>query len=678
MRSLTTAVVLIALGVTQCLAADGPVEKVDIFQAGEEGFSLYRIPGLVVTKSGTVLAYCEARKSDKGDWGPIDILMRRSTDGGRTWGARQTVVHVEGDLPINPVAAAQNLDKPGDNTANNPVAIADLQSGAVHFLYCLEYMRCFYMRSDDDGATWSEPVEITNVFEGFRKDYDWKVLATGPCHAIQLQRGNHAGRLVVPVWLSTGTGGHAHRPSVTATITSDDHGKTWHAGEIAVPNTDQLIYPNETVLVETADGKVMLNTRSESLENRRLTTQSSDGATKWSTPEFDPELLEPVCMAGMVRVRWPLKGRVGCIAFTNPNNLSRRDGKETPGKGRDRANLSIRLSDDEGNTWSAARSIEPGFSGYSDLAVAQDGTILCLYERGSTDGENIYRPTRLTVARISESWVRAPLEESPVDSNSKLELLAEGFGLADGPSWNGNDTLYFPDVKGEKLLKFDPRAKGEKVATVIGAAGRISATFWSNGKLYLSDNGNSKILIWDGKEVTTLCEFDTSVKPPPRPNDLVVDAAGGAYVTLTSQNRVAYVNASGEESTAIADIAAPNGIILSPDGRTLYVAAYAAKQIWSYPVSGPGKTGEGKLFASMDDGDAKGADGMSIDALGNVYCAGATDVWIWNVDGKLLDKIACPARPINCGFGDEDLRTLYITGFDGLSRIRMTVQGVQR
>ncbi|MCA9029522.1 MAG: exo-alpha-sialidase, partial [Planctomycetaceae bacterium] len=81
MRSLTTAVVLIVLCVAKCFAADGPVEKIDIFQAGEEGFSLYRIPGLVVTKSGTVLAYCEARESDKGDWGPIDILMRRSTDG---------------------------------------------------------------------------------------------------------------------------------------------------------------------------------------------------------------------------------------------------------------------------------------------------------------------------------------------------------------------------------------------------------------------------------------------------------------------------------------------------------------------------------------------------------------------------------------------------------------------
>ena len=146
---------LLSLATAPLNAAE--VVKTDLFEAGQDGYSLYRIPGIVVTGNGTVLAYCEARKSDRGDWGPIDVLMRRSLDGGKSWLPRQKIVHVEGDLPINPVAAAQNLDKPGDNTVNNPVAIIDHENGAVHFLYCLEYMRCFYMRSDDDGATWTEP-----------------------------------------------------------------------------------------------------------------------------------------------------------------------------------------------------------------------------------------------------------------------------------------------------------------------------------------------------------------------------------------------------------------------------------------------------------------------------------------------------------------------------------------
>ncbi len=397
---------LLTFSFSPALATEPFLEKVDLFQAGTDGYKLYRIPGIVVSKKGTVLAYCEARKSDAGDWGPIDVLMRRSHDGGKTWGPPQTVVHVEGDLPINPVAAAQKLDKPGENTVNNPVAFVDYETGAIHFLYCLEYMRCFYIRSDDDGATWSEPVEITSTFDKFRPEYDWKVLATGPAHGIQLTHGPHKGRLVVPVWLSLGTGGHAHRPSVTSTIYSDDHGQTWQRGEIAVPDTPEFVYPNETVIVQLSDGRVMLNARSESQAHRRLITISPDGATQWTPPKFDDALLEPICMAGLARVREATTAQPGLIAFSNPHNLARKDGKEAAGKSRDRVNVTIKLSEDDGRTWCARRSLEPGFSGYSDLAALPDGTILCFYERGSTDGKNIYKTGLLTVARFNEAWVR--------------------------------------------------------------------------------------------------------------------------------------------------------------------------------------------------------------------------------------------------------------------------------
>ena len=381
-------------------AAEPFLEKVDVFEAGKDGYTLYRIPGIVVTKRGTVLAYCEARKTDKGDWGTIDIMLRRSTNNGATWLPRAKIADVPGPKAKNAVALAQKLATNDEVTYNNPVAIVDANN-VVHFLFCLEYARCFYMRSDDDGVSFSQPIEITASFDKFRPGYDWKVLATGPGHGIQLRLG----RLLVPVWLSLGTGGHAHRPSVTSVIYSDDLGRTWSPGEIAGPNEGDWNIPNETCAVQLADGRVLLNMRSESKANRRLLTTSENGATHWSRPQFHEQLLEPICMASMVRLSEKPASDRNRLLFSNPHNLARADGKEAPGKGRDRKNVSVKLSYDEGVTWPVNKSVEPGFSGYSDLGVAKDGKILLFYERGSTDGANIYKTGSLTLARFNLEWL---------------------------------------------------------------------------------------------------------------------------------------------------------------------------------------------------------------------------------------------------------------------------------
>jgi sialidase-1 len=383
-------------------AAEPSLKQSVLFQSNTGDYALYRIPGLVVTAKGTVLAYCEARRTGKTDWDAIDILLRRSTDGGKTWSNPQKISDVPGPKVKNPMATAQKLGNPTDVTYNNAVAFAD-RDGPVHMLYCLEYMRCFYTRSDDDGVTWSAAREITPTFDAFRSHYDWKVCATGPAHGIQLK----SGRLVVPVWLSTGTGGHAHRPSVTATVYSDDRGATWKAGDIAAPNTEEQINPNETVIVELADGRVMLNIRSESKRHRRLITVSPDGATGWTTPRFDDALFEPICMASIARYSTEASGGKNRIVFANPHNLERADGTAAEGKSRDRTNISIKLSYDEGQTWPVSKVLEPDLSAYSDLAVLPDGTILCLYERGNRP-EGSKKPTgydSLTLARFNLEWL---------------------------------------------------------------------------------------------------------------------------------------------------------------------------------------------------------------------------------------------------------------------------------
>lgn len=395
MRALLLAAGVLALAPPARAAG---LEQTDLFHAKTGGYALFRIPGVVVTAKGTVLAYCEARKSERGDWGHIDLVARRGPDGGKTWGAAFPLPTVPGPHRKNPVAAAQKLGgEPGAVTYNNPVMIAD-PAGPVHLLFCVEYMRCFYSRSDDDGVTWSAPREITAAaFDPFRPEYPWQVLATGPGHGIRLKTG----RLVVPVWLSTGTGGHAHRPSVAATVVSDDGGATWKRGDVAVPNTPDWVNPNEATVAELPDGRVVLNARSESKANRRLVTASADGATGWSRPAFDDALPEPVCCGSLLS----LPGPRPLLVFSNPNTLDRADGKAAPGGSRDRKNVSLRTSADGGRTWSAARAVEPGFSAYSDLAPARDGGVYLFYERAGT-GAAASRYGRLTLARIPPDWLR--------------------------------------------------------------------------------------------------------------------------------------------------------------------------------------------------------------------------------------------------------------------------------
>ncbi len=369
------------------VAAEPLLEKTDVFPARMNGIALYRIPGIVVTTKGTVLAYCEARRDSRSDWGEIEVHLRRSEDGGKTWLAAQHIAHRAERIEGNPRKASGGEK---EQTVNNPVAIVDRVTGSIEFLYCVNYARCFAMRSTDDGLTWSEPREITAAFEPFRSKYPWKVIATGPGHGIQLK----SSRLVVPIWLAYGkTGDHA--PSAAATIFSDDHGQSWQAGEIAVPDEGDYGDPNETMIAELSDGRVMLVTRSVSKPSRKLITVSSDGASGWSRPEFHDQLWEPICMASITA----LPQQPGRLLFSNPHSLARdKDGNEVPaGRGK-RHNLTIKLSRDDGKTWPVGRTLEAGPSAYSDLAVLADGTALCLYEGDNT----------ITCARFNLDWLQQP------------------------------------------------------------------------------------------------------------------------------------------------------------------------------------------------------------------------------------------------------------------------------
>lgn len=280
--------------------------------------------------------------------------------------------------------------------------------------------------------------------------------------------------------------------------------------------------------------------------------------------------------------------------------------------------------------------------------------------------------TAILALAFATALTPARAQDSPIDRSSPLQKISGEFGLADGAAWDGNWGLYIPDVKGQKLYRYTPKTK--QLSVVMKDAGRISATFFQHGRLYLSDNGNQSISVFQKGKKKLVFDFK-KVDSKLRPNDLVLDNEGGMYVTFTPQNQVLYIDASGKHHVAVKDINTPNGITLSPDGKTLYVSSFVPKEIWKYKLAKPGVTEAGTRFATLPESKDRGADGMAIDRAENVYCTGPTGVTIWNPQGKLLDRIETPSKPINCIFGDQDMCSLYISCFDGLYLQKVRIAG---
>lgn len=389
-----------------CLLSFAPVATADeftetvLFEEDTGGFKLYRIPGMVVTSNGTVLAYCEARKFTEADRGEIEIHLRRSTDGGQTWSPAVQVAHLGERLPRNPhmpeKKKSKNMGGPDEQTVNNPVAIAS-RDGTVHLLYCVEYMRCFVIESRDDGLTWTEPVEITRAMEPFRSKIDWQVIATGPGHGVQLR----SGRLVAPFWM-TDYDGRLPLTKGVGILYSDDRGATWQAGEIAIPRGGE---PN---IAELSDGAVLVTARNTDARNRRMLAMSPNGVTDWSKPVFADELHEPGCMAGLVSHPGDGRSDRPWLLYSSPNTVDRSH--------QARRDVTIRISKDDGKTWPIQKRLHAGPSAYSDLAVLPNGDILCFYERGVEqrfgDHGRPWAYRYLAIAKFDLEWLLKPDDEN--------------------------------------------------------------------------------------------------------------------------------------------------------------------------------------------------------------------------------------------------------------------------
>jgi len=367
-------VTALTVGLDIVIAAEPPFET-NVFLSGNGGYHTYRIPALVVTKKGTLLAFSEGRKTSREDRGDHDVMLKRSTDGGRTWGALQLVHEEGGDAII---------------TIGNPTAVVDQESGTIWLSLSRNADRQLLTCSTDDGKTWPAPIDIT----GQTKNPEWKDCIVGPGIGIQMKHGPRKGRLVLPCYHR-----HSHNredPSSSHVVYSDDGGKTWQLGGTVGPHT------NECQIVETLAGDtpgLLLNMRSKwgtvgkrpDLAFQRVVSRSGDAGLTWSGQEFDSTLIEPHCQASILRYTWADGGGRSRILFANPASKVRR------------TDMTVRLSYDEGRTWPIARTLHPGPSAYSCLAALPDGSIALLYEQDlMVDG---LKHTTIVFTSFSLDWL---------------------------------------------------------------------------------------------------------------------------------------------------------------------------------------------------------------------------------------------------------------------------------
>ena len=342
-----------------------------LFRKGQEndGYNNIRIPAVCATKKGTLLAFAEGRVA--GDTGKIEMLLRRSKDNGQTWEPKQVIWRDD------------------DNTCGNPTPVCDMDTGTIWLLTTWNHGQDhekdimdgksrfpripFVLKSDDDGKTWSDAKPLTHL----RTDTDnWGWYATGPGNGIQLTRGPHKGRLVIPANHSIidekfpkSERYHSH------IIYSDDHGASWKLGGINESLT------NESTVVELTNGNVMQNMRSYHGRNSRAVAISRNGGESFpasgiltGTPDsdayLDAALYSPVCQANILRYDWPQGEKPGTILYSGPWGTAR-------------AKLAVWLSNDDAKSWSHRQLLFDGPAAYSNLVALPDGRVGLLAETGT-------------------------------------------------------------------------------------------------------------------------------------------------------------------------------------------------------------------------------------------------------------------------------------------------------
>ncbi|TRO60870.1 sialidase family protein [Streptomyces sp. IB201691-2A2] len=458
-------------------AATAPTgfEQQVLFKASQDpGYACYRIPAVVKTTKGTLLAFAEGRVNDCSDAGDIDIVLKRSTDGGRTWGPLQVVNEGAGDTHGNPapivdretgrvvLAETYNTGRPGGGNCDVP---CDRTPHMQH--------------SDDDGLTWSEPRDLSDEILPAHWN-SW--YATGPVHGIQLTRGRHAGRLVFGVNTETWNGSRVSA-NHAALIVSDDGGDHWRIGAtdswpIAEDGTFRQ-KASEMTMTEGADGTILVSGREQDGTDLGHRTQafSRDGGNSFTSPfRALPDLYTPQVQGSTLR----LGNRILLACPGDPDR---------------RRTMMIRSSYDGGRTWDSVDRgtvVTTDWSGYSGMVGIGGSAVGLLYEGGAVDARDEIR-----FARFTEDWLQPRRGPDPttVDRAPRAPRAAVlgGAGETDGVF---GGALEFDGTDDAVRLPFrDELPLGTKDFTA-SLWFRYSATTGEQPLLWMGGVGGAQPQVW--------------------------------------------------------------------------------------------------------------------------------------------------------------------------------------
>jgi sialidase-1 len=356
---------------------------VPVFTSGTEGHKSYRIPAIISLPNGDMLAFAEGRVQGAGDFGDINIVMKRSSDKGKTWGPLKYVAEFDTLQCGNPAPVVDVTDPlyPNGriflfyNTGNNHEGEIRKGNG---------YKQSWYKTSVDGGQTWSQPVDITlqthrpnkpSINPGYNFSQDWRYIANTPGHAMQFNEGKYRGRIFVAANHSSGAPKNRFGEYNAHGFYTDDHGKTFHLSEtVNIPGS------NESTAAPLSNGRLIMNSRNQKGDIKaRIVSISSDGGQTWDTSYFDNNLPDPVNEGSILHIGTE-KGK-SILAFSNAADTAKRD------------NLTLRISFDEGITWkkNILLARNPGsytdkrmdYAAYSDLVRLNKKSIGVLYERNN-------------------------------------------------------------------------------------------------------------------------------------------------------------------------------------------------------------------------------------------------------------------------------------------------------